>query len=118
MEITNRVLIRGITVDGDGLVWLIILILLLLFNGTAIYLNKINKLHFIWSGIIISILSPILAYLIGAIFVKMNHNMGGTGEGGAFAAAFIGLIIVGNGILYFLIGLILKISNYIKKSSS
>ncbi|MGE6260089.1 ABC transporter permease [Heyndrickxia sporothermodurans] len=91
------------------------MVLLLLINGLAIYLSNTKKLHFIGSGIIISVLGPILAFLIGAIFVKIDHKTGGTGEGAGFAAGFIGLIIIGNGIIYFLIGLFLKISSLTKK---
>ncbi|PLS18652.1 ABC transporter permease [Bacillus sp. M6-12] len=101
--------------DGDGLVWVIIFMMLFIINAAAIYLYKNNKMHFIWSGFIISIIGPFLAFLVGGMFVKMSHNAGGTGEGGALAGAFIGLIIVGNGILYFFIGLALKVSSFIKK---
>ncbi|WP_256358357.1 hypothetical protein [Bacillus sp. sid0103] len=48
--------------SGDGVVWLIILVLLLFFNGMAIYLNNTKKLHSIGSGLIISVLGPILAF--------------------------------------------------------
>lgn len=41
--------------------------------------------------------------------------MGGDGVGAAFGAAFIGIIIVGNGILYFIIGIITGIKNFIKQ---
>lgn len=101
--------------SGNGVFWLIILVLFLFFNGMAIYLNNTKKLHFIGSGLTISVLGPILAFLIGAIFVKVDHRMGGTGEGAGFEASFIGLIIVGNGIVYFLIGHVFKISSLTRK---
>lgn len=99
----------------DGLIWLIILVLLALFNSVAIQLYKKDKLHFFWSGIIIGILGPMIAFSLGAVFVKVDHSQGSTGEGGAIAAAFIGLLIVGNGLLYLLIGIILKIVSWVKR---
>ncbi|OCA85335.1 hypothetical protein A8F95_11755 [Bacillus wudalianchiensis] len=45
----------------------------------------------------------------------MSHSEGGISEGGAFAAAFICLIIVEDGVLYFLIGLVMKIAGFLKK---
>ena len=99
----------------DGLIWMIILVLLALLNSAAIQLYKRKNVNFIWSGIIIGILGPLLALSLGAVFVKVDHSQGSTGEGGAIAAAFIGLIIVGNGILYLLIGLILKIVSWVKR---
>ncbi|WP_244440924.1 ABC transporter permease [Neobacillus jeddahensis] len=98
----------------DGLIWIIILLLLTLINTAAIQLHKRNKLHFFWSGIGIGILGPILAFSIGAVFVKIDHSQGGTGEGGAITAAFIGLIIIGNGVIYLIIGLISKIVSWVR----
>lgn len=99
----------------DGVIWLIILLLLALFNSGAIQLHRKNKLHFFWSGIIIGILGPILAFCFGAVFVKLDHGQGGTGEGGAIAAAFIGLITVGNGVIYLILGIILKIVSWVRE---
>lgn len=96
----------------DGLIWLIIFVILALLNSAAIQLYKRKKLNFMWSGIMIGILGPILALSLGTIFVQVDHSQGSTGEGGAIAAAFIGLIIVGNGVIYLFIGLILKIVSW------
>ncbi|WP_251554271.1 ABC transporter permease [Neobacillus muris] len=94
----------------DGVIWLIILLLLTLINGGAIQLHIKKKLHFFWSGIIIGILGPLLAFSLGAVFVKL----GSTGEGGAIAAAFIGMIIVGNGIIYIIAGMVIKLVSWIR----
>jgi len=65
-----------------------------------------------WSGLLICIMSPIIGFLTGSIFVNMGNS---SGEGGAIGAAFIGLIILGNGIIYLIVGTILMISNFFKK---
>jgi len=98
----------------DGVIWLIILLLLTLINGGAIQLHIKKKLHFFWSGIIIGILGPLLAFSLGVVFVKLDHSQGSTGEGGAIAAAFIGLIIVGNGIIYIIAGMVIKLVSWIR----
>ncbi|WP_156324550.1 hypothetical protein [Bacillus sp. FJAT-27245] len=47
--------------------------------------------------------------------MSMDHGAGGTGEGGAIGGAFIGLIILGNGMIYVIVGAILAVSNFFKK---
>ncbi|HWI48226.1 MAG TPA: ABC transporter permease [Rummeliibacillus sp.] len=102
--------------SGDGLVWIILLLLLMLFDGTAIYLHKNNKLPLWLSGIIMGILTPILGFIIGALFLKLEEvvNPTSTREGAAFAAAFIVLVLMANSIVFFIVGIILKIINYFK----
>jgi len=102
----------------DAVIWMILILLLILVNWAAVHLKTINKLHFVWSGLIIAILGPIMAFILGALFVHFDHSQGSTGEGGAIAAAFIGLILIGNGFIYFLIGFILKIFDYFKSIRS
>ena len=67
------------------------------------------------SGLIIGILGPIIALISGSIFLKIDHSMGGEGFGAAYSAAFIGFVIVGNGILYLIVGLAIVITNFIRK---
>ncbi|MEW5552969.1 hypothetical protein ABGT24_05495 [Peribacillus frigoritolerans] len=43
--------------------------------------------------------------------MKIDHNSCDTGEGAGFGAAFIGLIIVANGTIYLIIGIISKVIN-------
>ncbi|MFS0824680.1 ABC transporter permease [Bacillus sp. 1P02SD] len=101
--------------SGDGAIWGVLLMSLFLLNFFAINFYKKGKMPLWGSGLIIGILGPIIAFISGSVFVKVDHSMGGDGVGAAFGAAFIGLIIVGNGILYFIIGIILVIKNFIKQ---
>lgn len=103
--------------SGDGLIWLVLLLSLVILNYLAISLNKRNKMPFWLSGIIIGILGPVIAFISGSIFVNLEHNSGGTGEGAGFGAAFIGLIIVANGIIYLVIGIVSKIKNSLTKKN-
>ncbi|MFD0050549.1 ABC transporter permease [Actinomycetes bacterium NPDC127524] len=100
---------------GDALIWIVLLVSLLCLNIMAISLHQKNKMPLWLSGICISVIGPIIAFMSGSIFIKMAHNEGSTGEGAGIGAAFIGLIIVANGILYFVIGIVRAIVKFAKK---
>ncbi|AOH57464.1 ABC transporter permease [Peribacillus simplex] len=103
--------------NGDGLIWLVLVVSLLILNALAISLYKRNKMPLWLSGIVIGMLGPIIAFIAGYFFVKIDHNSGGTGEGAGFGAAFIGLIIVANGIIYLIIGIISKVKSLINQKN-
>ncbi|MEC5186627.1 hypothetical protein GGQ77_000358 [Geobacillus thermodenitrificans] len=65
-----------------------------------------NKMPLWLSGLIICIFGPVLALIIGTTLVKYNHSQGGTSEGAGYAAAFIGLMII---------GIISKINHFLKE---
>ncbi|MEH7108847.1 ABC transporter permease [Bacillus sp. JJ1764] len=101
--------------SGDGLVWMILLVALLLLNFMAISSYNKKNTSFLWSGLLICIMGPVIGFISGSIFVNLDHVEGGTGEGGAIGAAFIGLIILGNGMIYLIVGIIMMISHFFKK---
>ncbi|MCL6586805.1 ABC transporter permease [Anoxybacillus sp. J5B_2022] len=103
--------------NGDALVYLVLGLILLFLNSMAILLYNKNKVSLWLSGLIICILGPILAFIVGAAFVKYNHSQGGSADGAQLAAAFIGLVIVGNGIIYLIIGIISKINRFLKQKN-
>ncbi|WP_214850244.1 ABC transporter permease [Exiguobacterium sp. s193] len=100
--------------SGDGLLWSVLLPSLLVLNVSAILLYKKGNMPLWGSGLLVVILGPIIALIIGSVFLKIDST-GGDGFGAAYAAAFIGFVIVGNGILYLIIGLVLGIKNFIKR---
>jgi len=101
--------------SGDGLVWSVLISILIVLNLSAVLLYRKDKMPLWGSGLIIGILGPITALISGSIFLKIDHSMGGDGFGAAFSAAFIGFVIVGNGILYLIVGLAIVITNFIRK---
>ena len=101
--------------SGDGLTWSILISSLIVLNFSAVLLYRKGKIPLWGSGLIIGILGPIIALISGSIFLKIDHSMGGDGFGAAFSAAFIGFVIVGNGILYLIVGLAIVITNFIRK---
>ncbi|MFT8321446.1 MAG: ABC transporter permease [Bacillus sp. (in: firmicutes)] len=101
--------------SGDGLLWIVLFSILIILNIIAINLYKKRKLPLWISGLSISILGPVLAFITGYFFVKIDHSTGGTGEGGGIAAAFLGLVIVTNGIIYLMISIIFKVKHFFNK---
>ncbi|WML43308.1 ABC transporter permease [Neobacillus sp. PS3-40] len=101
--------------SGDFLIWVILIAALLILNYMAVSSYKKKNTSFFWSGLLICIMGPVIGFITGSIFVNMDHSAGESGEGGAIGAAFIGLIILGNGIIYLIVGAILMISNFFKK---
>ncbi len=101
--------------SGDGLTWSVLLSSLIVLNVSAILLYRKGKMPLWGSGLIIGILGPIIALISGSIFLKIDHSMGGEGFGAAFSAAYIGFVIVGNGILYLIVGLVKVIRNFIRQ---
>jgi hypothetical protein len=92
------------------------MLLILLFDGTAIYLHKNNKISLWISGIIMALLVPIIGFTIAAIFLKISRvvDPSGTHEGSAFAAAFIVLVLLANALVFFISGIIIKIVSFFK----
>jgi hypothetical protein len=102
--------------NGDGLVWFILLLLILIFDGTAIYLHKNNKMPLWLSGIIMAVIVPIFGFTLGAIFLRISRvvDPSGTHEGSAFAAAFIALTLLANALIFFISGIIIKILSFFR----
>ncbi|MGJ7909925.1 ABC transporter permease [Neobacillus sp. LXY-1] len=101
--------------SGDGLVWMILLLALLFLNFMAISSYNKKNTSFLWSGLLICIMGPVIGFISSSIFVDFHHSEGGTGEGGAIGAAFLGLIILGNGMIYLIVGIIMMITQFFKK---
>lgn len=101
--------------SGDGLTWSVLLSSLIVLNVSAILLYRKGKMPLWGSGLIIGILGPIIALITGSIFLKIDYSMGGDGFGAAYSAAFIGFVIVGNGILYLIVGVVKVIRKFIRK---
>ena len=101
--------------SGDGLVWCVLILSLIVLNLSAVLLYKKGKMPLWGSGLIIGVLGPIIALISGSIFLNIDHSMGGEGFGAAFSAAYIGFVIVFNGILYLVIGIVLVIKNFIQR---
>ncbi|MGY3190161.1 inner-membrane translocator [Lysinibacillus sp. TE18511] len=73
-------------------------------------------LNLMVSGIIMMVLTPVIGFSSGAVFLHFYHwSSGGTGEGAGYGGAFLGFITIANGILILVIGVITWILNFVKK---
>ncbi|ELK46794.1 UNVERIFIED_CONTAM: inner-membrane translocator [Halobacillus marinus] len=88
----------------DVLMYLFLAALLIPANIFMIKWQKSGKLPLWSSGLLLAILGVVIGFAVGAILIA-----GDSGQGGGLMAAFIGLVIVGNGIVHLLIGLALTI---------
>lgn len=96
---------------GESLIWVVLLFCLSILNYMTLWLNTRKKMPLWLCGVIIGISGPVIAFVYGSIL----NSYGGSSQGAAYEAAFIGLVIVTNGILYLIIGITLKIKDFIVK---
>lgn len=105
--------------DGDSIVWLIIILSIVICDGIAVYLYHKKRIPLWGSAIIIALLVPVIVYSFVAsgidYFEKNNTDPDDTGEGIAFAGGFIAIVLAFNAIIMFVIGVILNIYTFIKK---
>ena len=106
---------------GDSLVWLVIILSILIFDGIAVYLYRVKKFPIWASAIIIALLVPVIVYSFVSLgidyFKRTNTDPDDTGEGIAFAGGFIAIVLAFNAIVIFVIGVILNIYTFIKKKN-
>lgn len=102
----------------DGLPFVLLVIFLILANIFAIKWYKDRDFPLWGSGLLLAIAGVILGIISAIIMVRYNHSLGTTGEGGAIAGAMLGMIIVGNGLIYFVTGLALKIGKLFTKKKT
>lgn len=103
--------------SGDLVIWITLGISFLFINVVGLIGYKTDKLHLLVYGICIVVLAPVYAVLLGYVFslIETGDVSGGSGFGAAFAAAFIGFAIVGNGIIYVICGIFISIRKALKK---
>ncbi|QAS51314.1 inner-membrane translocator [Halobacillus litoralis] len=89
--------------DLDGALDILLFILLILANFYAIKLYRNGRLHLWGSGLLLTIAGVILGFFTGATLVPSS------GGYGAMYGVFVGLVIVGNGLLLFLAGIAVTI---------
>jgi len=107
-------------VKRGGIVENLILILyvLILVSLNVVFFTLFRKgiLNLMVSGIIMMVLTPVIGFSSGAVFLHFYHwSSGGTGEGAGYGGAFLGFITIANGILILVIGVIRWILNFVKK---
>ena len=81
---------------------ILILYVLILVSLNVVFFTLFRKgiLNLMVSGIIMMVLTPVIGFSSGAVFLHFYHwSSGGTGEGAGYGGAFLGFITIANGIL-------------------
>ena len=102
----------------DVLIYFILSIIIVTTNVFAIKWHRNGNIHLWISGLLLAVVGVIFGFIAGAILVQVGHSGGTSGAGGAIAGAFVGIIIVANGILLFLVGLATKIGKLFNKNNT
>ena len=104
--------------NGDAIVWMIIILSIVICDGLAVYLYKKRKIPIWLSAIGMAILVPVIVWSFVSIGIEYNNTVGlepgDTGEGVAFAGGFIAVILGFNAILVFGLGIIVNMYTFIK----
>lgn len=87
----------------DGLMYLFLAALLIPVNIFIIKWHRSGRFPLWAAGILLAVFGIGLGYAIRFLLVDIWT----TGQGGAIMAAFIGLVVMANGAIHFVIGLIL-----------
>lgn len=101
--------------NGDALFWLVLLFSLVVLNILPYTFKEKFNMPYWLSGILICLIGPLIASITGSVFIKMAHSAGSDGFGAGMAAALIGIVLVANGILYIIGGVIASVGNYVKQ---
>ena len=102
----------------EGLILGLFILILISLNVVLFTFFKKGKLNLMVSGFIMMVLSPVIGFSSGALFLHFyDWNSGGTGEGAGYGGAFLGLITLANGVLLFVIGIIRWLLYFMKKAN-
>ena len=105
---------------GDGIVWMIIFLSIVIGDGLALYLYRKKKIPLWVSAIVFALLASVIVYSFVSLGIYYgNKNSGNDAadewQGIAFAGGFIAIVLALNAIIMFVIGVILNIYTFIKK---
>ncbi|ELK44282.1 hypothetical protein [Halobacillus sp. BAB-2008] len=98
----------------DVVMWLLLAAVLIPANIYAVKWHRSGRVPLWASGLFTAVLGIGLGFAAGLVLV----GIGDSGQGGGFMAAFIGLVAVGNGLLLFLMGLVLVIGKQFNKKDT
>ncbi len=103
--------------NGDSIVWIVLLLSLVICDGLAVYLYQKRKIPLWVSSIVMALLVPVIVYCFiafGIYHANKNFDPDDTREGIAFAGGFMVLVLALNAIIMFVIGVVLNVYTFIK----
>ncbi|MCA1011695.1 inner-membrane translocator [Halobacillus halophilus] len=98
----------------DALMYLFLAALLIPSNIFIIIWQKSGQFPLWSSGVLLAVLGIGIGFVVGAILI----GPGNAGQGGAIMSAFVGLVIIANGLIYVFIGLVLVIGKLFTKKNT
>ncbi|MEQ6357313.1 hypothetical protein ABNX05_22110 [Lysinibacillus sp. M3] len=108
--------------NGDAIVWIVLLLSIVICDYLAAYLYKNKKIPIWASAIGMALLIPVIVGSFVFLGISYNNSVelepGDTGEGIAFAGGFMVLILAFNAIIMFVIGVILNIYTFAKNKQN
>jgi hypothetical protein len=86
---------------------------ILLLNYAAVKLHRNGKLKLFYSGLILMISAPIIAFITGALLLKLVADIG---QGAGYGGFFFGFVTFVNGIVMLAAGFFIGLKKYFKSS--
>ncbi|SKA89877.1 hypothetical protein [Sporosarcina newyorkensis] len=106
--------------NGDALVWIVLFLSIVICDYVAVYLYKQKRFPLWLSAIGMALLVPVIVFSFVSVGVSYNNIVGlepdDTGEGVAFAGGFIAVVLGLHSIIVFVIGAIVSIYNFTRKT--
>lgn len=88
-------------------------IIILLLNYAAVKANQSGRLKLFYSGLILMILAPIIAFITGALMLKLIADIG---EGAGYGGFFFGFVTFVNGFVMIAASFFIGLKKYFKSN--
>ncbi|MFD1359901.1 inner-membrane translocator [Fictibacillus halophilus] len=88
-------------------------IVILLLNYAAVKVNKSGRLKLFYSGLILMILAPVMAFITGALLLNLVADIG---EGAGYGGFFFGFVTLVNGFVMLAASLFIGLKKYFKSN--
>jgi hypothetical protein len=88
-------------------------IVILLLNYAAVKFHRSGKLKLFYSGLILMISAPIIAFITGGLLLKLVADIG---EGAGYGGFFFGFVTLVNGFVMLAAGFFIGLKKYFKSN--
>lgn len=86
---------------------------ILLLNYAAVKANKSGRLKLFYSGLILMIVAPVIAFITGGLMLKLIADIG---EGAGYGGFFFGFVTFVNGIVMLAASIFIGLKKYFKSN--
>ncbi len=102
--------------NGDAIVWMILILSIVICDGLAIYLYRKRKIPLWLSAIGMTLLVPVIvaSFVSSGVSYAKVYEPDNTREGIGFAGGFLAVTLGFHSIIVFVIGVIFNIYTFIK----